>query len=168
MRRPFVTVACCLLALVACGGAEPASTTPAARSAAPSGATSTAVTSDAPSPDGEPFLAISAPKNDETIRAGAVQVTLTIRNFTIANKIGAKAKAGEGHIHYYLDVDEIPTTPGKEAIVEGEGRYVATTATSYTWNDVSAGRHQLGAQLIQNDHTPLDPPVTAEVTVTVR
>ena len=39
--------------------------------------------------------------------------------------------------------------------------------TSHTWKDVSAGRHTLGVQLVNNDDSPLDPPATDTVEITV-
>ena len=90
-----------------------------------------------------------------------------VDHFKIVNKIGGKNVPGQGHLHFYLDVDEIPTEPAHEATVAGEGSYVATTETSYTWDPVTPGSHKLGVQLVQNNHTPLQPPVTAEITITV-
>ena len=72
---------------------------------------------------------------------------------------------GEGHIHYYLDID-IPTEPGKPA-VSAPGTYKPSTETSTVWSNVAPGSHTLGVQLVQGDHTPLVPPVTAKITVNV-
>ncbi|MDD1678430.1 MAG: PQQ-dependent sugar dehydrogenase [Methanomicrobiales archaeon] len=47
------------------------------------------------------------------------------------------------------------------------GTYVPTTATSYTWSNVSVGRHNFSVELVNNDHTPLSPPVQDTVNVTV-
>lgn len=69
-------------------------------------------------------------------------------------------------MHYYLDVD-IPITP-RQAAVTAAGTYKSVQTTSVTWNNLSPGKHTLGVQLVHNDHTPLSPPVTAKVTVTVQ
>ena len=60
----------------------------------------------------------------------------------------------------------MPTTAGQPA-VSPEGTYHAEATTSYTWPDVAPGEHTFGVQLVNNDHTPLEPPVVAAVTVTV-
>lgn len=105
-----------------------------------------------------------------TVEAAAaedgVKITAAPENFEVVNKLGQAPAEGEGHIHYYLDVDEIPTTPGQPAVSE-EGTYHAEATTTYTWPDVEAGEHTIAVQLVNNDHTPLEPPVTAESTITV-
>lgn len=98
--------------------------------------------------------------------ADGVEVTAAPEGFDVVNKLGQAPADGEGHIHYYLDVDELPTTPGKPAVSE-EGTYHAEATTSYTWPDVEPGEHTFAVQLVNNDHTPLEPPVTAETTITV-
>ncbi len=35
------------------------------------------------------------------------------------------------------------------------------------WENMAPGEHTFGVQLVNNNHTPLDPPVTAAVMVTV-
>jgi mono/diheme cytochrome c family protein len=90
---------------------------------------------------------------------------VSVKNFTLKAPGGAKA-AGEGHLHYYKDV-EIPTAAGKPA-VSAPGTYKADPGTTIAWENVTAGTHTFGVQLVNNDHTPLEPPVTATVTVTVQ
>lgn len=119
-----------------------------------------------PSPAPEPEVTISEPADGATVAAGEVRVSVDVDDFDVVDKLGEAAVEGEGHVHFYLDADEIPTTPGKPAVTE-EGTYHASPTTSYTWSDVEEGEHTFGVQLVNNDHTPLDPPVTAEVTVTV-
>ena len=102
-----------------------------------------------------------------TVEAGGVEVTVAPEGFEVVNKLGQAPVDGEGHIHFYIDVEEIPTTPGKPAVTADASTYHAAATTSYTWPDVEAGEHTLAVQLVNNDHTPLEPPVTAEVTVTV-
>ncbi|MBI2851567.1 MAG: DUF4399 domain-containing protein, partial [Chloroflexi bacterium] len=85
-----------------------------------------------------------------------------VSNFELLPPGGAAA-VGKGHLHYYMDVT-IPTTPGQPA-VSAAGTYKATPGTSATWDNVPAGTHTFGVQLVNNDHTPLSPPVTAQITV---
>lgn len=112
-----------------------------------------------------PSITILEPKDDATVSAGNVTVSVDVKNLDIVDKQGQKSVAGEGHIHYYMDVP-VPTTPGKPAITAG-GTYVHTIDTSYTWQNVSAGMHNFSVQLVNNDHTPLDPPVLSLNTVKV-
>ena len=60
--------------------------------------------------------------------------------------------AGQGHIHYLVD--------GKPA----EGDY-ATAAKNFTFKGLATGNRTLRAELVNNDHTSLSPPVFAEVKV---
>ena len=87
--------------------------------------------------------------------------------FRLVDKLGEAPKDGEGHVHFYLDVDEIPTTPGKPAVTADESTYHATAMAIYVWKDVPSGKHTFGVQLVNNDHTPLEPAVTSEQEVTV-
>lgn len=91
---------------------------------------------------------------------------MTPSNFQVVNKLGQPPASGEGHVHFYMDVAKVPTEPGKPAVT-AQGTYHATAGTSHTWEDVPAGSHTFSAQLVNNDHTPLSPPVSETVTVTV-
>jgi hypothetical protein len=51
--------------------------------------------------------------------------------------------------------------------VTTEGTYHADATTEHTWEDVAPGTHTFAVQLVNNDHTPLVPPVVEEITVTV-
>jgi hypothetical protein len=102
-------------------------------------------------------VAITEPADGSTVPAGGVKVSATPTNFDIP---------ADGHIHFYIDT-EIPTTAGKPAFTSDSSKYHAGSETAYTWPDVKAGEHTFGVQLVNSDHTPLDPPVTASVTVTV-
>jgi len=148
---------CVFLALAACGtGEEPALEPPPGAEESP-----------AATEAGEAAVTITAPESDATLEAGSVEVTVEPENFDIVNKLGQDPVAGEGHIHFYFDVDEIPTEPGKPAVTDDAATYHAAATTSHSWPDVEAGEHTFGVQLVNNNHTPLSPPVTAEVTVTV-
>jgi hypothetical protein len=156
-----------LVLLASCGGGGGETVQPEATTSAPiSSATGTA-SATAVAPGTGPDAMITSPKHGATISGTSVKVKLDVDNFDVVDKVGDKRKDGEGHVHFYLDVPQIPTTQGEEAIVEGTGRYVAKSSTTHTWKDLTAGQHVLGAQLVNNDHTPLQPPVTAQITVTV-
>lgn len=156
---------CVLIALSGCGGGEDRTagsrSTDAARLSAPTAAM-----------DESPAIDILEPNDGSTVAAGDVGVVVSVRNFRVVNKLalGEGPVDGEGHIHYYLDVDEIPTAAGEDAGGRrrfDRGTYRAVGTTRYTWPDVQPGTHTLAVQLFQNGHTPLAPPVTDEVTVTI-
>lgn len=108
---------------------------------------------------------ITAPMDGAALSEGDVQVSVQVENFDLVDKMGEPKVAGEGHIHYYMDVP-VPTIQGKPA-VSAPGTYVPTPNTTYTWKNVSAGMHNFSVQLVNNDHTPLDSPLTDKVTITV-
>jgi outer membrane protein assembly factor BamB len=105
------------------------------------------------------------PLDGATVNAGDVTVSAMALNFNLVNKLGQANAAGEGHIHYFIDVDA-PTDPTKPAVTAA-GTYAATTDTSYTWQNVAAGTHTFSVELVNNDHTPLSPPVVVKVVVVV-
>ncbi len=111
-----------------------------------------------------PAVRITSPAAGATVPAGSVTVNIEASNFQIV-PVGGTAAAGQGHVHYYLDVT-IPTAAGQPA-VSAAGTYKAVPATTATWDNLAPGSHTFGVQLVNNNHTPLSPPVTATVTVTV-
>jgi hypothetical protein len=113
-----------------------------------------------------PAVDITAPDDGDTADAGGIEVEVDVSDFDVVDKLGEPPVDGEGHVHFYMDVASVPTTPGQPAVT-AEGTYHAEATTSYTWEDVPAGEHTFAVQLVNNDHTPLEPPVVAEVTVTV-
>jgi plastocyanin len=118
-----------------------------------------------PTPALSPTIKITQPSGNVIPQIGDVMVMVEVTNFNLVDKLGGANVAGEGHIHYFLDVDA-PTTPGKTAVTAA-GTYAATTATSYTWHNVGGGPHKFSVELVNNNHTPLTPPVVAMVSVTV-
>jgi photosystem II stability/assembly factor-like uncharacterized protein len=120
-----------------------------------------------PSPAPTPGAVITSPQNGASIhQIGDVTVSVEVANFNLVDKLGEANEPREGHIHYFLDV-EVPTTPGKPATT-APGTFVATPETSYTWKNVGPGAHILSVELVNNDHTPLEPPVVASVMVNVK
>ncbi|MBI4303260.1 MAG: DUF4399 domain-containing protein, partial [Chloroflexi bacterium] len=107
---------------------------------------------------------ITSPQANATLQPGNIVVNIEVGDFKIVPP-GGDNVAGEGHVHYYLDTD-IPVTPGRPAVTAA-GTYKAVPATTATWENVAAGSHSLGVQLVNKNHTPLDPPVVAKITVTV-
>ena len=94
-----------------------------------------------------------------------ITVSAAVSNFRLTDKLGQPVVPGEGHIHYFLDVVP-PVVPGQPATTT-PGTFVPTVATSHTWNNITPGTHILSVELVNNDHTPLEPPVVASVSVNV-
>lgn len=161
MRRAAAGAA--VLALVAgCGGkdaAEPERRPVRAEATAPSKAKA--------QPERGPSLAIRAPAEGSTIHGGAVTVSVTVKRFELVRqRVRPPFPApvpGQGHVHFYLDADGLPTTHSPPAT----GTYRSVSETSYTWTGVAPGRHSLAAQLVGRDHAPLRPPAKDRVAVTV-
>jgi plastocyanin len=112
-----------------------------------------------------PALSIVAPASGASVAGPNITVTVSVQNFNIVNKFGQASVSGEGHIHYFLDVVP-PTTPNVDAFTAA-GTYAASAATSHAWTNLSLGVHMFSAELVNNNHTPLQPAVVAFINVTV-
>ncbi|MCM2464918.1 fasciclin domain-containing protein [Methanoculleus oceani] len=110
-------------------------------------------------------VTITSPEEGASIAAGNVTVSVNVTNFTLVEPTGQANAPGEGHLHYYLDAP-VPTNASAPAIPE-TGGYVVSANTSYTWENVTAGEHNLSVQLVNNDHTPLIPLMFETVNATV-
>lgn len=166
-----IIVIACMLVLGACGKAPattttPTTTTPTTQPTTTTTTTTTQTTTTQPTTaTPPPTITITAPTG--TIPApGNVTVTVQVTNFKVVEKQGQANVPGEGHIHYYLDVDA-PTTQGAPAIPAG-GTWSQAASTSLTFPNVSAGSHTISVQLVNNNHTPLNPPVVQKITINVQ
>ncbi len=115
---------------------------------------------------GAPQIKITEPKENAVLTPGDVNVSVSVQDFSLVPRYGLANAAGEGHIHYFRDV-AAPTAQGKIAVT-ANGTWFNTVNTSFTWKNVTEGMHNFSVELVNNDHTPLSPPVTAEVNVTVK
>jgi len=95
-----------------------------------------------------------------------VVVTIGVQNFEIVDNMGDQPAEGEGHVVFYLDVFP-PTDPDRSALPEEGIGAVAVADTTYTWTNVPPGQHLFSVQLVNNDGTPLDPPVVDAVVFNV-
>ncbi|OGN93026.1 MAG: hypothetical protein A2Z75_07950 [Chloroflexi bacterium RBG_13_50_10] len=112
-----------------------------------------------------PTLSITSPANGASLPAGNIPVTVAVNDFSVVDKQGQADVPGEGHIHYFLDV-AAPTTAGVPAVpTSGTWAHVATT--TYTFNNVGKGSHKIAVELVNNDHTPLVPPIVANISINV-
>jgi hypothetical protein len=158
----FPALAGALLFAAACGDGEEDGGAPA-----PAPTTAPEAPTQMPAGGNQPSVTITAPADGATLPAGDVTVTVEVSDFEVVDRLNAPAAPGEGHVHFYMDVAELPTTLGQPA-VSAQGTYHASATTTYTWPDVPPGEHTFAVQLVNNDHTPLEPPVVAQVTVTVQ
>ena len=110
-------------------------------------------------------VTITSPVANASVAAGNVTVEVNLTNFTLVEPTGQPNAPGEGHLHYYLDAP-VPTNASAPAIPP-TGGYVISTNLSHTWENVTAGEHNLSVQVVNNDHTPLIPLVFDTVNVTV-
>jgi hypothetical protein len=107
---------------------------------------------------------ITYPDFDGGIGAGNVIVTVQVRNFSLVNGTRRPNARGEGHIICFKDVSP-RTEPGIPAET-GPGTFQTSYQSSCTWYSVSPGTHTFSVELVNNDNTPLTPPVIDAVDVT--
>jgi hypothetical protein len=115
-----------------------------------------------------PTVEITSPLDDQTIRTGDITVRVNVNHFRTVDRQGEANAAGEGHIHFYMDVNPVPDTPGVPALPpDANATWKDTSVTSHTFYGVPPGEHTFAVQLVNNDHTPLVPGVSDVVNVTV-
>ncbi len=119
-----------------------------------------------PYPSNKPTLSITQPQTGATISGTDLKVIIQVTNFNIVDKQGQPAVSGEGHIHYYLDYNA-PTTQGQPAVPPNGTIWQTIASTTYTFHNVTAGSHYVSVELVNNDHTPLNPAITGKVSFTV-
>ncbi len=120
----------------------------------------------APPPPPASTLSISTPTAGATFDPGSVSLSIAVGNLKLVKGDNLPKAPGEGCIIYYLDVT-IPTTAGQSAL-SAPGTFKESIETSNTWANLAPGTHTLGVQLVQNDHTPFNPPVYSSVSVTIK
>lgn len=146
----------------ACGGRPGATLTTASPTTGGSPAASPSSTAGA----GAPSVVITRPSDGSTVPPGDLQVQVNVVGTSLVDKTGSPPVPGEGHLLYYLGVDFVPTAPGRPAYT-APGTYAASSASAYTFPALSTGRYVVAVQVVNNDDTPLVPPVTARATVSV-
>lgn len=112
-----------------------------------------------------PAVTITSPVNGASLPAGDVTVTVSVGNFVVVDKQGQANIAGQGHVHFYLDV-AAPTTPGVPA-VPTSGTWAHVSGLTYTFPNVGQGTHTISVQLVNNDHTPVVPAAMDTITINV-
>lgn len=110
-----------------------------------------------------PSIDILTPRADSTVHGRSIRVSVSVKGFNPRHAQFRPRAAGEGHVHFYLDVETLPTTHVYPSPVP----YRSISGTTYTWTGVSPGRHVVAVQLVGNDHVPLRPHVKDRVAITV-
>lgn len=82
-------------------------------------------------------------------KSATVEVKTTGVEIIDPAKANEIAKPGQGHLHYQID----------------GGPVIATTATKLSFHGLTSGPHKIVVMLAGNDHNPLGPQQTLEVTV---
>jgi len=120
-----------------------------------------------PAPAGEtmPGLTIIAPADGAVLPAGNITVAVSVSNFRLVPDYGRAYVAGEGHLHYYMDLP-VPVSDQRAAVTP-PGRFVPTIETSHTFVNVPPGTHTFSVELANNDHSPFPSPIFKTVTVRV-
>lgn len=89
------------------------------------------------------------PGEGQVIYGNKIPVLVATENFDLIDyKESTLKQAGKGHVHIWLD-EQNPTVDNS----------VQLTTDVFTYSDVTYGEHTLTAELVNNDHTPLVPPV---------
>ena len=175
-RLLAISVCVLLVALTACGGSPAPSPTPTAP------ATTAPATSAAPKPTGKVAVTplpvkgppvvimgnlILAPKDGDTKFSNDIWVQLDLTNINLVNANPTNAE-GYGHVIFYQDM-VVPIETGKTAYpspIPTGGKAVKTGSNiaqnlGYQWRYIPNGNHTFGAQVVQNDDTPFNPPIWA-------
>jgi hypothetical protein len=114
----------------------------------------------APSAAAAPYLSVSAPVDGATISDSSFTVTFHVADFKIvpstvplteAGKHPEVNRPGEGHLHFILDLQPLVTW---------------YQDTPYTVTNVAPGEHQLMVEVVENDHSSLNPRVMQMIRIT--
>ena len=82
-------------------------------------------------------------------KSATVEVKVTGLKLTDPAAVNEKPMAGQGHVHYQVD----------------DGPVIATTTTKLSFHGLTPGQHKIVVMLAGNDHNPLGPQETLNVTI---
>ena len=101
---------------------------------------------------GEPLIAITSPTFGDDFDFSSIQMNISVLNFTLSDAVGGTNVEGEGHYHIFVD----------------NTYYDYSYETQDVWvTRLSPGDHEIGVELVQNNHESLDTPVTDTTSVTI-
>jgi hypothetical protein len=153
---PAIRIALAVACLALIAGCSQEAETPPAASEYP------IETADAPVADADaPFPSVNFTASNTTALepGGSVTLTVTVENFVLdGDRIGGENETGVGHYRVYWDDADGDDHLGASAEPELTVTVPATTTD---------GSHRLRVMLVNNDGTPLDPPVEEGVWVIV-
>lgn len=100
---------------------------------------------------GTPSLTATLVDPEKKAQQKAATVSVKVDGIKLVDPATAmeKAKPGEGHLHYQVD----------------SGPIIATTTTKLSFHGLTPGAHKIVVMLAGNDHAPLGPQQTLEVTI---
>ena len=110
-------------------------------------------------------VTILSPRYGSTVSSHHLTVLVRVSHFRISDAVNGSAGMPNGHLHFFMDRAP-PTIAGEPAITQ-PGTYATSTNLSYTWRNVSAGRHLFSVELVNDDDTPLSPVAKDQVQVDV-
>jgi hypothetical protein len=138
-----IAAAALVLCLYVCSpGKALAQTTP------PAGADGAANAKDMRS---EPSLSVKLIDADQKAAKHSATVSVKVSGLKLIDPASVKEKPakGQGHLHYQVD----------------DGFIIATTTTKLSFHGLASGPHSFKVILAANDHTPLGPSQTVNVTI---
>jgi hypothetical protein len=93
-----------------------------------------------------------------------VKAVVKLLGFHIVDKIGKPNVPGEGHLVFYSDAYP-RTTPNVSVMLSSPvpGTSYASLSDYFVFSNVQPGNHLYAVQLVNNDDTPLNPPLLAEI-----
>lgn len=100
-------------------------------------------------PLAKPTLNIITPSDGQTIYGNKIPILFAVEDFELVDyNTNPTPVAGRGHVHLWLD-DQNPTRESATKV----------PLDSFTFSDVDFGEHNLRAELVNNNHTSLTPPI---------
>lgn len=105
----------------------------------------------------DPTVSILSPADNALVTAPALEVVVAASDTFILDEaaVGGANERGHGHIGLFLDEAKVATVTRSSVILNLDVL------------GIGDGFHTLEAQLLNNDRTPVDPPVTDRVEITV-
>ena len=100
---------------------------------------------------GTPTLTATLVDPEKKAQQKAATVSVKVDGIKLVDPatVNEKAMAGQGHLHYQVD----------------GGPVIATTTTKLSFHGLTPGAHKIVVMLAANDHTPLGPEQTLDVTI---
>jgi hypothetical protein len=105
----------------------------------------------APSVSAAPAVTILNPAEDQVIYGDYLDLNLSFTDFKLNGNFGGPNVPGEGHWHLFID-------DVMKGMYADEGIRIT---------GLLEGDHEIAVELVNNDHTPLDPAVEVSVNITV-